>query len=228
MRMKRWLVGALAGAVTVVGLGVAGIAMAANTPPGGGGAAAHATAFLNDVAQHLGVSPTKLEDAIRQANVDRVNQLRSSGKITATEAKSMISKIQSRSVSFWPGVGDHRFGGDRGMRPDLMSPAAKYLGITPQQLRNEVAGGNSLQELAQATSGKSVQGLETAVLSGARGDLAQRVSAGTMTSARQQAILARIQSQLPTLVTHSGAWADWHGHRPGKGEQPAISASHAS
>ena len=44
-------------------------------------------------------------------------------------------------------------------RTDLLAVAASYLGATPEVLRSELQSGKSLAEIADATSGRSAQGL---------------------------------------------------------------------
>jgi hypothetical protein len=52
---------------------------------------------------------------------------------------------------------DH--GGDHHRRGALLAAAASYLGSSPARLRTELSSGKSLAQIANATSGKSSQGL---------------------------------------------------------------------
>jgi hypothetical protein len=53
----------------------------------------------------------------------------------------------------------HASHGRHSNRKDLLTTAAGYLGATPAALRSELQSGKSLAEIANATSGKSAQGL---------------------------------------------------------------------
>ena len=64
-----------------------------------------------------------------------------------------------------PGI--HRNGGP-------FAPAAKYLGLTQEQLLTQLRDGKSLAEVAKA-QGKSVDGLKQAILSAMTADLKEHV-----------------------------------------------------
>ena len=74
--------------------------------------------------------------------------------------------------------------------------AAAYLGLTPQQLRAELRDGKSLAQVA-AARGKTVQGLEYAILTGA----VKAIDAHTgWTAARKAAVTTRVKSHLNAIV----------------------------
>jgi hypothetical protein len=54
----------------------------------------------------------------------------------------------------------HRFPG--------LEAAATYLGTTPDELRNQLQSGKTLAQIANATAGKSAQGLIDALVADAR------------------------------------------------------------
>ncbi|HTR90969.1 MAG TPA: hypothetical protein VMI73_04425 [Trebonia sp.] len=74
--------------------------------------------------------------------------------------------------------------------------AAAYLGLTPQQLRAQLRDGKSLAQVA-AARGKTVQGVEDAILAGA----VKAIDAHTgWTAARKAAVTTRVKSHLNAIV----------------------------
>jgi hypothetical protein len=77
--------------------------------------------------------------------------------------------------------------------------AADYLGLSEDELRNELQGGASLAEIAKE-HGKSVDGLEQAVINAAKSELDQRVAAGDITADQEQQVLDGLRSHIGDFV----------------------------
>ncbi len=202
MRKRHLVVGALIALPLLLGGGAAAFAASGSssgTSPG--------TAFIADVASHLGISTSTLQGALQQAEVDRVQQAVKSGKLTSAQATKIEARINSGKLG--PGFG--RLGLGFRMRPGsraAVSAAATYLGVTPQQLRSDLRGGKSLSDVAAATSGKTVQGLEAAITSALESSLHEAVTAGRLTQQQAQtrgAKLPQLVQQLVTRTGHAGA-----------------------
>lgn len=110
-------------------------------------------------------------------------------------------------------------------RPAASAAVASYLGLTADELRAQLRSGKTLAEIA-AAQGKSVDGLESAVLAAAKARLDQAVAAGTLTAAQEQTRLANLQEHLDDLVNGTCPAAsdspgkrggDGFGHRAGHG-----------
>jgi hypothetical protein len=105
-----------------------------------------------------------------------------------------------------------RFGGGNpgakhgvGHRPVLgmLEAAATYLGVTPQALREQLRSGKSLAQVAEAW-GKSVQGLEDAILAGVKDRLDAAVAAGKVSAEKAAQLLASLKARVAALVTRTG------------------------
>lgn len=194
---------------TVLAATVAGLAVA-----GGGAAVAAsqtdspASTFLDAVAGHLGISSDKLEDATRAAAIDQVDQALADGRITQEQADEMKSRIESGEAPLFlgPGVLGFRHGGPghegRGhhlLFGDKLSSAAEFLGLTEAELREQLRDGKTLAQVAEA-EGKSVDGLEQAILDGAKSDLDEAVANERLTQEQADAIYERLQGSIDDLV----------------------------
>jgi hypothetical protein len=162
-------------------------------------------AYFDDVANRLHVTPAQLSDAMKQATLDRVNAALAAGKITQAQADAIKSRIaQSGALFIGPG-----FGGRFGMvRPGFGLRAggqvvAGYLGISTATLRQDLASGKTLAQIASTTPGKSVSGLESAITTAAKAKLDKAVANQRITAAQESQMLSKLSQALPTLVNRS-------------------------
>jgi hypothetical protein len=173
-------------------------------------------AFLNDVAGRLGVTSDKLNAALKGAAIDRVDAALAAGRITQAQADAIKAAINAGRLPLGLGLGlglragigaglGRGPGMGMGMRfhgvfgPLALGPAATYLGLTADQLRTQLESGKSLADIAKA-QGKSVDGLEQALVSAAQSKLDQAVKDGRITSAQRDQVLAKIKADIADLV----------------------------
>jgi len=157
-------------------------------------------ALLNDAAGRLHVSPAQLTDALKHALIDRINAAVQAGRLTRAQADQIIQRIQHS-----PGIpfGFRGFHGPRMHGPAVfLDAAASYLGLSRDQLRQQLQLGKSLAQITQAR-GKSVDGLEQAITASVKARLDQAVSSGRITKAQEQQRLARLAQLLPNLVNRT-------------------------
>lgn len=205
----------------VIAAAVAGLAVAG----GGAGIAASqddsaGSSFLDSVAKHLGISSQELEDAAEAAALDQVDEALDQGRITEEQAEELRSRIEAGEVPFFgpgffgpgllgPGFFGPGFGHGMRVGPvgpehhfffgDKLSSAADYLGLTEAELHEQLADGKSLADVAEA-EGKTVDGLERAILDGARASLDEAVEAERLTREQADAVYERLQSSIDELV----------------------------
>ena len=158
-------------------------------------------AFLDDVAARLHVSPAQLQSALRGALTDRLNEAVKAGRLTAAQAKAIEQRLESGRGPF---MGPRwRFFGEPAMRPRRagLDAAARYLGLTDAQLMTDLEAGKTLAQIAQAR-GRSVSGLEQAILSELRTRLDRAAAAGLIDKAQEQRILSRWSARIARVVEH--------------------------
>ncbi len=187
---------AVASAAAIVAVGAGGAALA-----GSGGGPFTSSAFLEDLAGRLGVSTQKLKDASKAAAIDQVDAALKAGTITQARADELKARINAGDgVPFLGGPG-FGHGGLHGFGFGVhLNVAAAYLGLTEDALRQKLAAGHTLAQIAQATDGKSVAGLKQALLDAATKQLDQAVTDKRITADQEKTILADLTSRLDDLI----------------------------
>jgi polyhydroxyalkanoate synthesis regulator phasin len=207
--MRRKVIAGAAAALAVGGAG-AGVAATklANSP------SEESKAIVNDAAKSLGVEPSKLSAALKKAYEDRIDAAVADGRLTKQQGAELKQRIESGDVPLFgsPGFG-HGPGGPHGFMHGL-DAAASYLGLTEDQLHSRLDSGKTLAEVAKA-QGKSVDGLEAAMVKDATAKLDAAVKAGRLSSAEEQRILAELKQHIGDLV--NGKAPDRFPGRPGFG-----------
>jgi hypothetical protein len=193
------------------------IGAAAVTVLGGGGAAYAVTkandndrqAFLGDVAKRLNVTPQQLNDAIKGAFEDRLQAAVKAGKLTQDQADQIKKKVEAAGAGVpfigpGPGIDRHVFrAGPFGPIKSGIDSAAKYLGLTDQQLLDKLRSGKSLADVA-GDQNKSVDGLKTAIKNSVKSNLDAAVKAGKLTQTEENNILDKLNAHLDDLVNNKG------------------------
>jgi hypothetical protein len=193
------------------------------------GSATNGNSFLARVADHLGISTEKLEDATKAAAIDQVDADLKAGRITKAEADELKARIREGGAPFFFGKPHFRFDGPGGFHgPRLhhapfghLSAAADYLGLSVPELLEQLTSGKSLADVAKAED-KSVGGLEKVMVADAKKRLDQAVEAGMLTEAQAKEKLDAIESKIDDIV--NGKFPDrgerhfrWRGDPPDNG-----------
>jgi hypothetical protein len=175
-------------------------------------------AVVNDAAEQLGVEPSELTAALKEALANRVDAAVEAGRLTEEQGAELKARIQSGQVPLvglgGPALRHHRGG------PHHLDAAASYLGMTEANLRTALEGGKTLAQVAR-DRGKSVDGLVTALVNDERAALQAAVRAGRLTDAQRDAIVSGLEARITRIVNGQGPPAG--GHRFGPG--PAFGAA---
>jgi hypothetical protein len=212
-----------------VAIGAAGIAVLAGA--GGTYAATHRSgtderqAFLSDAAKRLNVSPKELSDALKGAFSDRLDAAVASGRLTRAQADEIKQHLNAdgglpflggpflggppKFLPGRPGIGFHG-----GPVFGAFDAAAKYLGLTQEQLFRALASGKSLAQLAQDRN-KSVDDLKTAIKDAARAKLDAAVKAKELTQAQEDQLLKELDDHIDDVVNGKGPGPRFRLHRRG-------------
>jgi polyhydroxyalkanoate synthesis regulator phasin len=194
----------------VVAGGIAALAVA-----GAGGALAatqwspkaESDAVLEDAAKQLGVAPEELDDALRQALENRIDEAVKAGLMTEEEGNRLKQAIESGDFpvlgapffrGHGPGFG-HGFGHPMHMELHGLETAAAYLGLSEDELKTQLEDGKSLADVAQAQE-KSVDGLVDALVEQANGRIDEAVEDGHLTEEQGDELKAKTRERVQAFV----------------------------
>jgi hypothetical protein len=171
---------------------------------GAGSATAADTPSLGDaVAARLGITGDQLRAAFKAELNARIDAAVAAGKLTPEQGAKLKERIASAKGL---GIGArgafaqrHKALVARVVKVNRLGAAAKYLGMTPKELRTARQSGQSLAQIA-ASKGKSVDGLVTAIVAPAKARAAKAVETGRVTQQRADELIARLTERAQALV----------------------------
>ena len=136
---------------------------------------------------------------------------------------ALASKGKGTSHTTTKAVGAHDLHGPG----DELTAAASYLGTTAAALETQLQAGKTLAAIAGATSGKSVDGLVSALVAAEKTELAAAVTAGSLSQAQADTISPTLQQRFTDFVNGvrpaGGPPGGGHfGHGPGPGLDAAA------
>jgi hypothetical protein len=151
---------------------------------------------LTRIAERRGITVEQLQAGVKARLLARVDAAVAAGRITSDQAARLRDRIESGTLC--SGALRHKL--HHGVH-QLLAGAANFLGLTRAELRAQLPG-TSLAELA-VKQGKSVDGLEAALLAPAKDRLARAVAAGTISQAQADRRLERLSKLVERLVTRT-------------------------
>ena len=139
----------------------------------------------------------------------------SSSRSAAPGGGSFVAPGRGQQFGTPPSRGGYGFGGGRfDGRPfdgrglgfagvsSSFTAAAKYLGLSQQQLFTELRSGKTLAQIANSTSGKSASGLIDAIVTAQKSALDAAVKSGRITQAMANQIEANLKSRVTDMVNN--------------------------
>jgi polyhydroxyalkanoate synthesis regulator phasin len=201
-KRDKTLIAGTAAAFAVVGAGAALAASDALSP------AERSQAVIDDAAKQLGVEPSELSDALKHALQNRVDEAVEEGRLTEEQGEALKERIESAGAPLvfggfgdrpgGPGFGHFHFGfGPFGN----LDAAGSYLGLSDEELREALADGKSLAEIAKAEE-KSVQGLVDALVAQAEKRIDAAVDDGRLTQEQADELKEDLEERVTELVNH--------------------------
>jgi hypothetical protein len=155
-------------------------------------------AVVEDAAKQLGVDPAKLNAALQKALENRIDEAVKAGRLTEAQGKAMKERIEAGDFPLFgvPGFG-HRGFALHGFRD--LGTAAAFLGIDEDALRERLRNGDTLADVAK-DKGKSVDALVTAIVAATTKRLDEAVTAGRITKAQRDQIVAGLKKRTTEIV----------------------------
>lgn len=206
---KRKLAVGAAGLAVLAGSGGA-YAAAAGSPqaaPKPADRAAEQKAFLDDVAKRLNVTRDQLDAAVKGAAEARIDAAVKDGRLTKEQGEAAKKRLANGiPLLGGPGLGvrpAHPVGpGGPHMRFGFgfgFEGAADYLGLTEEQLHEQLRDGKSLADVAKARN-KDVAGLKAALKANLTKKLDEAVKDGHLTAAQKTRILENVDERLDDVI----------------------------
>jgi polyhydroxyalkanoate synthesis regulator phasin len=176
---------------------LSGVAQAAG--PGGGGRGIDPARYETVLAQKLGVTVEVLRNAQTAARNQLIDEAVAAGNLTQEQA--------DRLKNLQPGqIKDRLANGAgaivRGVH-DVFGAAADVLGLTNQQLMQELRNGKSLAQIGQEKNVSRDQ-LRAAILSESRVQLDEAVSGGKLTQQQADTIYNGLTQRIDQIIDRTG------------------------
>ena len=205
MRLNRWIVLPAAGLAAVI-IGVAAVEAAPSPSPSASTSKNYAQVFVDKLAGILHLTPTQTQDALKQAQLQTVDQMLKDGQITQQQADALKARINAgQGLGFGFGF---RHGGFkatgtlmRALRTAELNAAASALHMSPADLQSALRSGKSLTDL-ETQQKVTDSAVKAAMKNAAKGVLDNAVKTGTITQAQADAILSRVGSGLNFRFGH--------------------------
>jgi hypothetical protein len=156
--------------------------------------------FWQTLANQLGTSVDKVQQAVRDALKAVVAQALKNGKLTQSQAdaaNSRIDKQQFNKPLFGPFLGPRGFGAGRGgfAAGAEINAAATKLGMTVQDLMTELRSGKTLADVAKEKN-VSTDDLKAAIISAITAQIDQAVTNGKLTQAQADQLKSNLDNQI--------------------------------
>jgi hypothetical protein len=142
------------------------------------------------------------------------------GKITQAQADAVAQALQNAKPAPGPGHGP---GGRLGIGPGLEA-AAKAIGVTTDELRQALAGGQTIAGFAQSKNVDPKTVID-ALVAETKTHLDAAVAAGKLTQAQADTELANATARITTAVTSTTPDLGGHPGRGPKANRPAPSTT---
>src|SRR5947207_4235947 len=221
MKLNRWIVVPAAGLAAVI-IGVAAVEAAPSPSASPNGSKNYAQVFVDKLAGILHLTPAQTQDALKQAQLQTVDQMLADGKITKAQAAAMKARINAgQGLGLIQGFGRRgAFKADMKLMQDLktaeLNAAASALHMSTADLQSALRSGKSLSDL-ETQQKVSDSAVKAAMKNAAKGVLDKAVKTGTIT-----------QDQADSVLSKVGSGLDRFGHKPARPKTPGGSSSPAT
>jgi polyhydroxyalkanoate synthesis regulator phasin len=198
--------GAIGGTVVLAQSNIPAIGTSLQTGTDQQTATDQCTQFRTSLAQHLGVTVDKLQQAFKDTAKEMIDQAVKNGKLTQQQADKLKQKIDSAQGKCFPlGAGILAQRG-KVMAAGAMlkvgfDAAAKALSLTSDQLRSELKSGKSIADVAQAQK-VDLQTVKTAVINAEKAAIDGALKNGKLTQQQADNMKSMIDKNGDNVLNH--------------------------
>lgn len=205
MKRRTLLIATLCGVLALAGAGVVMAQQSGET---------EGTSFLDRVAAKLGIDRPRLDQALKDARTEEIDEAVASGDLSQERADRLKERIDDLPPGegfghawgrgkFNLGPNGHGFG--ERFNPgfglgDMKAGLAEFLGVSEEQLRDELAADDATLASVAAAHGKSRDELKAFIQSETKAALDEAVANGTLTQERADNIAANLAERLDAVI----------------------------
>ena len=190
-------IGILAGVLTFGGGGAAVASGHLSVPGSGAARQAACESYQQRFAQNLGITTEKLRDTRKQTALQVIDEQLAAGTITAEQAQKARDKVNT-SQGVCARVGDRNPVKAHIGKVEIQA-VAQELGITGQELVQELRGGESLAQVAAAHNVGRDQ-LKATMHDAFKGELDRAVIADRLSQEQADKALAVFDARFDTII----------------------------
>lgn len=157
-------------------------------------------AVIDDAASQLGVEPSELSDALKQALKNRADEALEKGRLTQEQADELKERIDADDYPLLFGRGGHGGPGGFGRHGhfEVVATAASFLGMTESELRNELRD-KTLADVAKE-QGKTAAGLVRHLVTTQMRRIDEAVADGKLSEEQAAGLKADLAERMDALV----------------------------
>ena len=221
--MKRLLI--IVAAVAALGLTVVAVGGAVTSAQDGEGPLG---TFLARVAEKLGISEDELTTAIRDTQLEIIDEKLAEEKITPEQADRLKQRIEEGGILFPPRPGHHpRHALCHRLGYLIVGAAADVLDMETPQVVEQLMAGNNLGQVAEA-QGMSVEEFTPALLTQVGIELDELKVQGKLTEEQATRIFQAIEENIDRIVNGDHGPCRPHRHHDGPRPQEAPESTELS
>ena len=171
--------------------------------------------FVGKLAAKLGISEDQLTNAVKDVELEMVDEALAAGRITEEQAAEMRDRIENGDLRFPGGRGHHGHGCLAGGR--LVYATSEVLGIEESAVIDGLQAGKSLVTIA-GENGVGADEFKAALTAEVESNLAEKVAEGTFTQVQADEMLAKFNEnvdRITNLTPEAGESGPCRGPRPG-------------
>ena len=182
----------------------AGVALAQDSAPAKGW---FFQAFLEKLAANLGVDQGKLQEALKQTELQMVDEAVQQGRLTSEQAEKIKQRIENGQLfPLGPSYGprpDREPGFKKGFAGKNLDVLAQALGMSTDELKAQLQQGKKISDLAQE-KGLTMEQLRQKLLEAKIQAIQQAVKEGKISQEKADQLIEKMQNMGP----HKG----WRGN----------------
>jgi polyhydroxyalkanoate synthesis regulator phasin len=192
--VRSWVAGGMLG-IALGAMLLGGTAVAQSDTDGGLG-----QSFIDRLAEKLGMTPDELETTIKETQDEAIDDAVADGRLTEEQGTALKERVDSGSGIFRMMPERHAFGMHAFRQLDInLATIASELGMTTDELRDELAAGSTLSEVISA-HGSTVEVIVTALVAEAESELDEAVANGNLTQEQADEMLANLPERLTQMI----------------------------